>query len=104
NAIKYLKKFSTDSKPVQARVYKLLGDASGDLKKTADAVDYYKKSAHAFEEDQDNSAEALFLAAYMSDRVLKNSKQAIELYKELKEKYPTTAQGIDADNYLAQLG
>lgn len=104
NAIKYLKKFSTSSKPVQARVYKLLGDASGDLGKNADAVDYYKKAAYAFEEDKDNSAEALFLAAYMSDRVLKNSKQAIELYKELKEKYPTTPQGIDADNYLSQLG
>jgi len=104
NAIKYLKKFSTSSKPVKARVYKLLGDASGDLGKSADAVDYYKKSAHTFEEDKDNSAEALFLAAYLTDRVLKNSKEAIELYKELKEKYPNTAQGVDADNYLAQLG
>jgi tetratricopeptide (TPR) repeat protein len=104
NAIKYLKKFSTDSKPVKARVYKLLGDANGDLGKHADAVDYYKKSAHVFEDDKDNSAEALFLAAYMTDRVLKNQKEAIELYKELKEKYPNTAQGVDADNYLAQLG
>ena len=104
NAIKYLKKFSTDSKPVEARVYKLLGDANGDLGNHKDAVDYYKKAAHVFEEDKPNSAQALFLAAYMTDRVLKNSKEAIELYKELKEKYPTTAQGIDADNYLAQLG
>jgi tetratricopeptide (TPR) repeat protein len=104
NAIKYLKKFSTSSSPVKARVYKLLGDANGDLGKHADAVDYYKKAAHAFEDDKTGSAEALFLAAYMSDRVLKNQKQAIELYKELKEKYPNTPQGIDADNYLAQLG
>ena len=104
NAIKYLKKFSTDSKPVEARKYKLLGDASADLGKNSDAVDYYKKSAHIFEEDKDNSSEALFLAAYLSDRVMKNQKQAIELYKELKEKYPNTAHGVDADNYLAQLG
>ena len=104
NAIKYLKKFSTDSKPVKARVYKLLGDASGDLGKSADAVDYYKKSAHLFEDDKDNSSEALFLAAYLTDRVLKNPKEAIELYKELKEKYPNTEKGVDADNYLAQLG
>lgn len=104
NAIKYLKKFSTSSKPVKARAYKLMGDASGDLGKNADAIDYYKKAAHAFEEDKENSAESLFLAAYLADRVLKNSKEAIELYKELKEKYPNTAQGVDADNYLAQLG
>jgi len=104
NAVKYLKKFSTDSKPVKARVYKLLGDANGDMGHGSEAVDYYKKAAHTFEEDKDNSAEALFLAAYLTDRVLKNSKEAIELYKELKEKYPTTSQGVDADNYLAQLG
>jgi len=104
NAIKYLKKFSTSSKPLQARAYKLLGDANGDLGNTADAVDYYKKAAHAFEEDKDASAEALFLAAYMTDRVLKNPKEAIEMYKELKEKFPRTKEGFEADNYLAQLG
>lgn len=104
NAVKYLKKFSTGSKPVQARAYKLLGDAYADMGKSSDAVDYYKKSARHFEKDKTSSAEALFLAAYLSDRVLKNQKEAIELYKELKEKFPQTQQGFDADNYLAQLG
>ena len=103
NAIRYLKKFSTSSKPVKARVYKLLGDASGDLGKYTDAVDYYKKSAHTFEEDKVNSSEALFMAAYVTDRMLKNPKAAIELYKEVKEKFPVE-KGDDADNYLAQLG
>jgi len=104
NAIKYLKKFSTSSKPLQARAYKLLGDANGDLGNAADAVDYYKKAAQAFENDKESSAEALFLAAYMTDRVLKNPKDAIEMYKELKEKFPRTKEGFEADNYLAQLG
>ncbi|MBL7745673.1 MAG: tetratricopeptide repeat protein [Chitinophagaceae bacterium] len=104
NAIKYLNKFDTDSKPLLARKYKLLGDASGDLGKTSDAVDYYKKAARAFEDDKETSAEALFLAAYMTDRVLKNPKEAIELYKELKKKFPKTREGYEVDNYLAQLG
>ena len=104
NAIKYLKKFSTSSKPVKARVYKLLGDANGDLGKYADALDYYKKSASTFEDDKENSAEALFLAAYLADKVIKNPKEAIELYKELIEKYPAAVQKADAENYLAQLG
>ena len=104
NAIKYLKKFDSDSKPMMARKYKLLGDASGDLGKTGDAVDYYKKAARAFEDDKAGSAEALFLAAYMTDRVLKNQKDAIALYKELKEKFPKTKEGYEVDNYLAQLG
>lgn len=104
NAIKYLKDFSTDAKQVQQRAYKLLGDASADLGKHAEALDYYKKAARHFKEDQQNSSEALFLAAYLADRVMKNQKEAIALYKELKEKYPNTRYGVDADNYLAQLG
>ena len=104
NAIKYLKDFSTDAKQIQQRAYKLLGDASADLGKNEDALDYYKKAARHFEEDQANSAEALFMAAYLADKVIKNPKEAIALYKELKEKYPRTQQGFDADNYLAQLG
>jgi len=103
-AIKYLKKFSTGSKLVQARAYKLLGDAYADLGKNSDAFDYYKKAAHHFEKDETNSAEYLFMAAYFADRVMKNSKEAIELYKELREKYPTTQQGLQAENFLAQLG
>jgi len=103
-AIKYLKKFSGDSKPVQARAYKLLGDAYADLGKNADALSYYKKAARHFEKDAANSAEYLFAAAYLADRVIKDSKEAIVLYKEVKEKFPRTQQASDADNYLAQLG
>lgn len=103
-AVDYLKKFSTNSKPVQARAYKLLGDAYGDLGKNAEALSSYKKAAHEFEDDKDASANALFTAAYFADRVMKDSKQAIELYKELKAKFPDTQEGRNADNYLAQLG
>lgn len=104
NAAKYLKKFSSNAKQIQARAYKLLGDAYADMGKNADALDYYKKAAHHFTEDQVNSAEALFMAAYLADKMMKDTKEAILLYKELKEKYPATQQGIEADKYLAQLG
>jgi tetratricopeptide (TPR) repeat protein len=104
NAIKYLKKFDGDSKPVQARAYKLLGDAHADLGKNAEALSFYKKAASHFEKDQAVSAEYLFTAAYFADRVMKDQKQAIALYKEVKTKYPSTNQATEADNYLAQLG
>ncbi len=103
-AIKHLKKFSTSSKPVQARAYKLLGDANADLGKNADALSYYKKAARHFEEDAANSAEYLFYAAYLADKAMKDTKEATALYKELKEKFPRTQQAFDADNYLAQMG
>jgi predicted negative regulator of RcsB-dependent stress response len=104
NAIKYLKDFSTSSKFFQARAYKLLADAYADQGKSKDALDYYKKAAHHFMEDEENSSEALFLAAYLAQTKLNNNKEAIELFKELKEKFPGTQRGTEADKYLARLG
>lgn len=79
NAVKYLKKFSTSARQIQARAYKLLGDANADLGKSKEALDYYIKAANHFTDDQAASADALFMAAYLADRVLKDSKEAISL-------------------------
>ena len=104
NAVKYLKDFSTTSKFFQARADKLLGDAYADLGKNRDALDNYKKAAGEFKEDADNSSEALFLAAYLAQTKMNDNKQAIELFRELKDKFPNTQRGSDADKYLARLG
>lgn len=104
NAIKHLEKFDTDAKQIQARAYKLLGDAYADSGNNSEALSYYKKAARHFETDDAQSAEALLMAAYLADRVMKNQKEAIELYKELKQKFPQTTPGRQADTYLAQLG
>ncbi|MBN8784912.1 MAG: hypothetical protein ABS85_14890 [Sphingobacteriales bacterium SCN 48-20] len=103
-AIKYLKDFDSDSKQVQARAYKLLGDAYGDKGSAAEAFDYYKKAAREFDGDAFSASDALFSAAYLAQRVLNKPEQAIELYKELKTKYPRTPAGYTVDTYLAQLG
>ncbi len=104
NAVKQLKDFGTGSKPIQARAYKLLGDAYAATGKNADALDAYKKAAHHFEDDDQNASEYLFMAGYFADRVMKNKSEAIALYKELKEKFPRTQYGFEADKYLARLG
>lgn len=103
-AIKYLKKFSSDSKASTARAYRLLADAYADMNNNKEAFNYYKKAGHAFESDEPFSADCLFLAAYLAHKVLNDPAAAIELYKEVKQKFPKTQQGFDADNYLAQLG
>lgn len=103
-AVKYLSDFDTDSKMIQARAYKLLGDAFAEQGKNSDALNNYKKAAHHFGEDEQNSSDYLFFAAYFADRVLKNREEATDLFKELKQKYPRSEKGIDADKYLAQLG
>ena len=103
-AVNHLKDFSTDSKPVQARAYKLLGDAYAGVNKNADALGSYKKAAHEFEKDRQNSSEYLFFAAYFADRVMNDKKQAADLYQELVNKYADTRFGIEAERYLAQAG
>lgn len=103
-AIKYLKKFSSDSKLMNSRAYRLLADAYADLNQPKEAFSYYKKAGHAFESDEAFSADCLFLGAYLAHKVLNDPASAIELYKEVKQKYPRTQQGFDADNNLAQLG
>jgi predicted negative regulator of RcsB-dependent stress response len=104
NAVKYLKDFKTSSKFFQARAYKLLADAYADQGRNKEALDYYKKAASHFKEDAENASEALFLAAYLAETRMNNTKAAIELFKELKEKFPNTQRGSEADKYLARLG
>ena len=103
-AIKYLKDFDTDADQIQARAYKLLGDAYANTGKNSEALSYYKKAAHEFKKDKVNSSEYLIIAAYFADRVMKDKKQAEELYREIKKNYPNTQASDDADRYLAQMG
>ncbi len=44
------------------------------------------------------------MAAYLAHKAMNKPKEAIELYKELKEKYPRTEKGFEAEKYLVQLG
>jgi tetratricopeptide (TPR) repeat protein len=103
NAIKQLKEFSTSQKQIQARAYKMLGDAYSELGRNDEAIASYKKAANYFTADLNNSAEYLFFAASLAEKTGKNN-EAIELYKELKEKYPGTAGANEAEKYLAKLG
>jgi len=103
NAVKYLKEYSTSQKQLQARAYKLLGDAYSELGKNDEAISHYKKAAAYFTEDRYNSAEYLFLAASFAEKIGKNN-EAIELYKEVKEKYPETIAANESEKYLAKLG
>jgi len=102
-AIAQLKKFSTSAKAVQARAYKLIGDAYAELGKNADALSYYKKASAHFEADVSNSAEYLYYAASLADKI-KDVKTATSLYKDILAKFPNTPQYTDAQKGLAQLG
>lgn len=101
-AVSYLKDFSTSAKQIQMMAYGALGDAYSELNKNDDAVNYYKKAASEFTDDATMSSEYLFRAALKLETLGKNS-EALDLYKELKQKYPNTERGFAADKYIYRL-
>ncbi|MDB5192782.1 MAG: tetratricopeptide repeat protein [Segetibacter sp.] len=102
NAVKYLKEFDTDAKQVQMLAYGRLADAFSELGKKEEAVDNYKKAAHHFEADEFNASEFLFRAGFLLETMNKNN-EAVEVYKEIKEKYPRTEKGFTIDKYIYRL-
>ncbi len=103
-AIKYLKDFDAHSATqIKSRAYGMMGDASAELKKNDDALDYYKKAADVDDEDEFTSSEFLFRAALFAE-VTGKTKDAIDLFKKIKEQYPLSEKAADVDRYLAKLG
>lgn len=103
-AIKELKEFDANgANQVQSKAYILLGHAYSELKKTDEALSYYKKAASADEKDAGMTSEALFIAARYAE-VTGKTKDAIEMFQKIKDEYPTSAHGSEVDKYLARLG
>jgi tetratricopeptide (TPR) repeat protein len=102
NAVKYLKDFSTDATQIQMMAYGCLGDAYSELNKNDDAVTYYKKAAETFEKDEANASEYLFRAALKLE-LMGKTKDAVEVYKEIKEKFPQSPRATQVDKYIYRL-
>jgi tetratricopeptide (TPR) repeat protein len=102
NSVKYLKEFSTDAPQIQMAAYGALADAEAELGKNEDAIKDYKKAGTTFPKDAFSSSEYLFRAGLLCE-TLGKTKDAIELYKEIKEKYPQTDKGLQADKYIYRL-
>ena len=105
-AIKYLEDFDGNgANQVQSKAYLMLGHAYAEQKKTADALDFYKKAASVNDKDEFFAADALLIAAGYSDAT-GNNKEAINLYRQVKEKYPSNVSVLNGeiDRHLAKLG
>lgn len=102
NAIKYLKEFDTDSKLIQSIAWGRLADAYSEKGDKSKAIDLYKKAGRHFQEEEINSSEFLFRAAQLLEMEGK-TKEAVELYKELKTKFPRSDKGGQADRYIYRL-
>ncbi len=103
-AIKFLKDFDANgASQIKSRAYGMIGDASAELKKNDQALEYYKKAADVDDKDEFTSSEFLFRAALFAEASGK-TKEAIDLFKKIKDEYPLSEKAADADRYLARLG
>ncbi len=101
-AIEHLKDFKTDAKQVQLVANGCLGDAYAESGNKEAALEAYINAAHTFEKDESSSAEYLQRAALLYETMDKGDK-ALELYKEIKEKFPRTEKGNQVDKYINRL-
>ncbi len=105
-AIKHLKEFDGNgATQIQSKAYMLLGHAYAEQKKTDDALSNYKKAGNISDLDEGMAAEALFVAGRYADAMGK-SKDALELFQQIKDKYPASQKvsSGDVDKYLGALG
>jgi predicted negative regulator of RcsB-dependent stress response len=102
NAAKHLEDFSTSEPLVKARAKALLADADSELGKKDEAVKLYKEAGSTFEKDDYYSPQYLVRAAMLYETMGK-PKDAIEVYKMIKEKYPQYKE-VDIDKFLGRLG
>ena len=103
-SIKYLKDFDANgATQIKSRALGMMGDASAELNKNDDALDYYKKAANVNSKDDFTSSEFLFRAALFAESTGK-TKDAIDLFKKIKTDYPLTEKAANVDRYLAKLG
>lgn len=103
-AIKFLNDFDANgATQIKSRAYGMIGDANAELNKNDEALDYYKKAANVDDKDEYTSSEYLFRAALFAQSIGK-PKDAIELFKKIKDEYPLSEKAADVDRYLAKLG
>lgn len=105
-AIKYLEEFDANgASQVQAAAYLALGHAYSELKKTGEAFDNYKKAASVNEKDEVLAPNMILIAASYA-KVIGKQKEALELYRKLRDKFPTSepVKNGEVDKQLASLG
>jgi predicted negative regulator of RcsB-dependent stress response len=100
DAINHLESFSSNDLLVKPRAYSLIGDAYSEKKSYDEAANYYAKAA----EYQPNK---FFSPGYMLKQATaleegKKTKEAIEVYNELLEKYEDSQEATAAKKYKAK--
>jgi tetratricopeptide (TPR) repeat protein len=99
-AIQQLEKYSAKGSVTPAAKYGALGDAYSEKKDFAKALKMYKEASSAGGIDD---LKAMYLKRYaMLSEIQGNKSEALNAYKEIKSKFPLTADAQGVEKYIAR--
>jgi tetratricopeptide (TPR) repeat protein len=99
-AIEYLDGFSSSDEMIEPIAKGAIGDAFAELNQAEDALDYYT-TAYKMRDNKFTTPIYMTRAALMSEK-LGDYAKAVSIYTELRERYPNTNEGRDAEKLLAR--
>jgi tetratricopeptide (TPR) repeat protein len=98
-AVEHLDKFSTKDEVLDAMAKGATGDAFAQLKDNKSALEFYGKAAKATTNDL-ITPRYLFKAGQTA-LAMNNKAEALKYFKEIQDKYSTSAEGATIDAYVA---
>jgi len=101
-AISFLTKFKPKGLVTPIMKHGALGDCYSEKEELDKAINSYKKAINAGENEMLNAYymnKLALLHGYMG-----NTDQAVKAFKELKQKFPASREGLAADKYIANYG
>ncbi len=101
DALDYLQDFKTDDLLLAPIVEGAQGDALLELGETDDALKQYKKAILA--SDNELTTPVYMMKAASLLETMDELEDALALYEELKEKYPTSTEGTNIDKFIARV-
>jgi tetratricopeptide (TPR) repeat protein len=99
-AVQHLEDFKTKDDVLAAMAEGGKGDAFAQLKQNDEALKYYEKAAKA--SDNDFTAPLYLFKAGQTALLLNKKEDALKYFNEIKEKYDTSAEGINIDAHIAR--
>lgn len=100
-AIDYLSSFSSDDKILAPMALGAIGDAYMELNETGKAANYYLDAAN--KEDNAFTSPVFIQKAAWAYELKEDFKKALQLQNRLKKDFPNSAEGREAEKYIALL-
>lgn len=95
NAIKHLESFDAPTPELAGKKYELLGHAWADKKDYKKAIELYQRAGDEADNNLQSPAYYKFAGDLMSEE--NDLQGALEMYRKIKQLYPTSAEGLNID-------